>query len=163
MTWLLAVARDAAVVTVWFLVAGVVAAVLWWQLTPLPVFTRTRQGAVMDQVQLGGQVAIDGWYFLLAAGLGVASGVVLTAWRRHDPVATVVLVTAGAVGAAWLAIWLGLRLGPGDPHLQMAHLEIGQHAPVRLRLTSRGEWLVWPMAALLGCVGVLWGTSADSR
>lgn len=159
----LAPLRDAVVVLVWFVVAAVVAAVIWWQVTPLPVYTRTKQGAVMDQVQLGGQVAVDGWYFLLAVGLGLVSGVVLTAWRRRDAVATVVLVALGAVAAAWIAIVLGRWLGPPDPHGLMNHLAVGAHAPVQLQLTSHGEWLVWPMAALLGAVAVLWGTSADSR
>lgn len=163
MTGAVAALRDAVAVTVWFAVAAVVAAVVWWQVTPLPVYTRTRQGTVMDQTQLGGQVAIDGWYFLLAVGLGLVSGVALTAWRRRDAVLTVVLVTAGAVGAGWLAIWLGRWLGPPDPHTLLGHLRVGQHAAVQLALTSRGEWLVWPITALLGALGVLWGTSADSR
>jgi CHASE2 domain-containing sensor protein len=155
--------RDAVVVLAWFAVAAVVAAVVWWQVTPLPVFTRTRQGTVMNQVQLGDQVAIDGWYFLLAAGLGLVSGVALTAWRRRDAVLTVALVTVGAVGAGWLAIVLGRWLGPPDPHTLLGHLRVGQHAMVQLELTSRGEWLVWPITALLGALGVLWGTSADGR
>ena len=163
MTAAVAALRDALVVLVWFVVAAVVAAVVWWQVTPLPVYTRTRQGTVMDQVQLGGQVAIDGWYFLLAVGLGLISGVGLTAWRRRDAVVTVVLVTAGAAGAAWLAIGIGRWLGPPDPQTLLDHLRVGQHAAVQLELTSHGEWLVWPMAALLGALGVLWGTSADSR
>ncbi len=158
-----AVLVDAAVVLAWFVVAGVVAAVIWWQFAPLPFYTRTGAGAVMDQIQLGRQVAIDGWYFLLAVGLGLVSGIVLAGWRRRDAVATIVLVTIGAMAAAWVVIGLGLWLGPPDPHSLMGHLRVGQHAPVQLRLTSRGEWLVWPMAALLGCLGVLWGTNADSR
>jgi hypothetical protein len=153
--------RDAVVVFGWFVVAAVVSAVAWWQVTPLPTYTRTRQGAVMDQVQLGGQVAVDGWYFLLAVGFGLVSGVALTAWRRRDAVVTVVLVTVGAIGAAWLAIGLGRWLGPPDPHRVMSHLAIGGHAPVQLALTSHGEWLVWPMAALIGAVGVLWATSPE--
>jgi hypothetical protein len=158
-----AVLRDAATVLVWFVVAAAVAAVVWWQLAPEPFFTRTRTGAEMDQVQLSRQVGIDGWYFLLAVAAGVVSGVVLTAWRRRDPLLTVVLVTCGAGLAGWLATRFGLWLGPASPHDVIRHVPVGGHAPVQLMLSAAGEQLVWPMAALLGALGVLWGTSADSR
>lgn len=154
---------DAAVVLAWFLGAAVVAAVIWWQVTPLPFYTRTASGAAMDQVQLSRQVGVDGWYFVLAVVLGLVSGVALTAWRRRDAVLTVVLVTCGAGLAGWLMAQIGLWLGPADPHQALSHLAVGQHAPVQLALTAQGTQLVWPMAALLGAIGVLWGTSADGR
>ncbi|HEY6933449.1 MAG TPA: hypothetical protein VI452_08620 [Marmoricola sp.] len=157
------VLRDAGLVLVWFVVAAVLAAVVWWQVTPLPVFTRTRAGAVMDQVQLGRQVAIDGWYFVIAAAVGVVSGVSLTAWRRRDPVLTVLLLTACATLGGWLTARIGRWLGPASPHQALAHLPVGAHAPVQLALTAHGEQLVWPMAALLGAVGVLWGSNAQNR
>lgn len=157
------VLRDAVVVLVWCLLAAVVAAVIWWQVTPLPVFTRTDTGAGMDQVQLGRQVGIDGWYFVLAVVFGVVSGVVLTAWRRRDPIFTVVLVTCAAGLAGWVTAQVGRWLGPADPHQVLAHLAVGQHAPVQLALTAQGAQLAWPMAALLGAIGVLWGASAESR
>ena len=154
---------DAVVVLAWFLVAAVVAAVIWWQITPLPFYTRTGSGAAMDQLQLGHQVGVDGWYVVLAVALGLVSGVALTAWRRRDEVLTVVLVTCGAGLAGWLSARIGRWLGPADPHQVLSHLAVGQHAPVQLALTAQGAQLVWPMAALLGAIGVLWGTSADGR
>ncbi|HET8601868.1 MAG TPA: hypothetical protein VFL99_16205 [Segeticoccus sp.] len=157
------VLRDAGVVLAWFVVSAVVAAVVWWQVTPLPVFTRTHTGAEMNPVQLGKRVAVDGWYFVLAVGFGVVSGVVLTAWRRRDPIFTVLLVACGAGLAGWLAARLGLWLGPASPKEVLGRLAAGQHAPVQLALSAQGAQLVWPMAALLGAVGVLWGTAADNR
>ena len=157
------VLSDAGIVLAWFVVVAAVAAVIWWQVTPLPFFTRTSSGAVMNPVQLGGRVAVDGWYTVLAVGFGVVSGVVLTAWRRRDPVLTVLLITCGAGLAGWLAERVGQWLGPAAPKDVLGRLAAGQHAPVQLVLSAQGAQLVWPMAALLGAIGVLWGTTADNR
>ena len=152
--------RDAAVVLAWFVVAAVIGAVLWWQLTPLAEFTRTTTNAEMGEDQLGRQVNADGWYFAIAAAGGLVSGVALLLLRRRDPVAMVVLVALGSLLAAWLMLRLGLWLGPAAPKDVLPHVAVGHKVPLQLKTSASGVRFVWPLAALIGAAVVLWGSDA---
>ena len=146
------VAGDLAVTLVWFAVAGLLGAVAWWQLTPLPEATRTAQGTALTAVELTGEVAVDGWYVLVALVGGLLSALVLMAWRRRDPVVMVVLVTAGALLAAVIVSRLGQVLGPADPEQVLSGRAEGAQAPVQLVLHATGAFWVWPLAAAFGAL-----------
>lgn len=156
------VVADAALVIGWFVVLGVIAAVVWWQLTPLAEYTRTATNAEMDEQQLGVQVATDGWYLTIAAVGGLLSGIALLSLRRRDPVAMVLFVTLGSLLAGWLMIRVGLWLGPADPKHVLPHAAVGDKVPLQLKPLAHGVVYAWPITALLGAVGVVWGTD-DSR
>jgi hypothetical protein len=149
--------RDAALVLVWFAVLGVIGALLWWQLTPLAEFTRTDTSAQMGEAQLGRQVATDGWYVAIAAVGGLLSGIALLGWRRRDPLAMVVLVTLGGLLAAWLMVRIGLWLGPADPKTVLRDVAVGDKVPLQLKPHAPGVRYVWPITALIGAIGVIWG------
>lgn len=148
---------DIALVVGWFVAVGVLAAFIWWQVTPLAEFTRTPTNAQMDEGQLGRQVSTDGWFFTVAAVGGLASGIVLLALRRRDPIAMVVLVTLGGVLASWLMVRIGLWLGPADPVHALRGVPVGDKVPMQLKPHAGGVRFVWPVAALVGALGVLWG------
>lgn len=159
--WRQPLVADLLVVLVWFVVLAAIAAVAWWQLTPLAEYTRTASNAQMDEEQLGRQVSADGWYFVIAAVGGLLSGIVLLSWRHRDPVAMVVLVTLGALLAAWLMLRVGLVLGPANPKDVLPGVAVGGKVPLQLKTHTSGVVYVWPITALLGAIGVIWGT--DSR
>jgi hypothetical protein len=161
-SWSHPLLRDVALVVAWFVVAGVVGAFLWWQLTPLAEYTRTSASAQMGEDQLGRQVAADGWFFVIGAVGGLVSGVALLVLRRRDPVAMVVLVTLGAFLASWLMLRIGLWLGPANPKDALPDVAVGDKVPLQLRTGADGVVFSWPLAALLAAVGVLWG-SDDRR
>ena len=154
------VAADALVVVGWFVLVAALGAVLWWQLTPLAEYTRTASTAQMGEQELGRQVSADGWYFVIAAVGGLLSGIVLLAWRDRDLLVMVVLVTAGALLAGWLVLRIGLWLGPADPREVLPHVKEGAKVPLQLKVHAWGLVLVWPITALLGAVGVIWGSDA---
>jgi hypothetical protein len=141
----------------WFVVIGVVGALVWWKVTPLAEFTRTTTSGQMDEAELGRRVAADGWYFVVAAVGGVVSGFVLALVRRRDPLVTVVLVAVGAALAAGLMLWVGEWLGPPNPRTALLHAAVGDKVPLQLKTHAAGVALVWPIAAMLGAVGVIWG------
>ena len=149
--------RDTAVVLAWFVAVGLIGAVLWWQLTPLAEFTRTADNGSMGEEDLGRQVAADGWYFVIAAVGGLLGGIALLALRRRDPVAMVVLVAAGGVLAGWLMLRIGLWLGPPDPQTVLPGASVGDKVPLQLEPQAPGVQFVWPIAALVGAIGVIWG------
>jgi hypothetical protein len=151
-------ARDLGVVLGWFVALGVLAAVVWWQLTPLAEYTRTATNAEMGEEELGRQVSADGWYVVIAAVGGLLSGVGLLSIRKRDPLAMVVLVTLGSLLCAWVMLRVGLWLGPADPKSALPHAAVGAKVPMQLKPHASGVVYVWPITALLGAIGVVWGT-----
>jgi hypothetical protein len=51
---------------------------------------------------------------------------------------------------------IGHALGPGDPNAALAAVKIGQHVPDQIRVAAWATYLVWPIGALVGALGVLW-------
>lgn len=151
------IVRDVLLVVGWFGAAGVVGALVWWQVTPLAEFTRVETGQEMGEGQLGRLVAADGWFFVIAAVGGLLSGIALLSLRRRDPVVMVVLVAVASLGASWLMLRVGLWLGPPDPESVLSTVSSGETVPVQLELRARGVQYVWPVATLLGAIGVIWG------
>lgn len=117
----------------------------------------------MDPESVGRVVAVDGWFALIAAGGGVLGGVLLSAWRSRDPIATVLLVTLGACVASAAMYLLGHQLGPGDVDAALRGAALGDRVPTELAPQARGVYLVWPVAALLATLMVLWGTRDSTR
>lgn len=143
---------DVAVVLVWSLVAGLLGALVWWWATPLPQATATPEGPALTADELAAQVAVDGWFAVVAVGLGLVSGLVLLAWRRRDPLLSVALVVLGAALAAQVATRLGGVLGPVDPATALAGKADGVQAPLQLVLQAPGLVWAWPAAAALGAL-----------
>ena len=148
------------VVLVWFGVAALIGAVVWWQVTPLAEYTRTADGGALDEEQLSKQFSSDGWFFVVAAVAGLVSGLLLVLLRRRNPVLMVVLVALGGAFATFVMVQVGLALGPGDPGKALATTAVGDTVPLRLRIEAHGLWFVWSIAALLGAIGALWITEA---
>lgn len=154
-TWRRA-ATTTGLVAAWFAVAGLLGAVLWWRVTPLPKVTKAGEAATFTAEGLVMQVGIDGWFFTIATVLGLLSGFVLMAWRRHDPVLMVVLMVLGGGLASWLMLRLGLWLGPGDEAAALRDLPDGSEVSMQLKLHATGIAWMWPLGATLGALCHLW-------
>lgn len=147
---------DVAIVLVWFVVLGVVAGLVWWQVVDLPNATRSGGTDVVEADQLGKQVGIDGWFFVVSAVGGLVSGLGLLVWRRRDPLLMVALVTLGGGLASFLAVRLGRWLGPGSEIAALEGKADGAHAPMPLVVHAHGMVLVFPIACALGALLYLW-------
>jgi hypothetical protein len=147
---------DALVVGLWFAVAGVVGGWVWAHVTSLPQVAKEGNSATVASEELVKQVATDGWFFVIALGAGVVSGVALMVWRHRDPVLSVVLLALGGGLASWLMIRTGQAWGPGDPIAALRSLPDGAHVSEQLRLHAHGVAWVWPIAAVFGALLYLW-------
>lgn len=154
------VLRDAAVVLGCFVAAGLLAGVLWPLMVDPAVVVRTENGLTTSEVALGERFDNDAWFMLLGAALALPLGMILTVWRRTDQLVTTMAIVVGASAASWLASVLGRALGPDDPALVLADAEVGSTAEGMVRVTAEGAYLVWPAAALVGVLLVLWGSAA---
>lgn len=155
--------REAAVVLGCFAALGLIGALVWWQVVTLPHYTVGAQGAAMDEPELAKQVGLDGWYAVIATVGAVLAGTLIALRFQRDLVLTVVLLVLGGALAAWVMREIGLWLGPPDPHSVLKGAHQGATVPVRLSITMPAVYLVWPVAALLGAVGVVWGTEPRKK
>ena len=148
-----------------YLVLGVVCGVLWWLLVQPALFTKVHGGGTMSELQLGYEFNGDGWYAVIAAVAGIVSGLCLTWWRSRDYLLTTLLLVPGSALAATVMVLVGHALGPGDPQAALAAAHVGQHIPDQLKVAGWATYLVWPMGALVGALGVLWSSTrpADDR
>jgi hypothetical protein len=147
-------------VVVAFGLVAVLAGLIWPRLVDPVVVTRTEEGPETGEVALAERFDNDGWYAVLAAGLGLVLGVALTAWqlnRRRPELAALAAVFLGAAVAAWLMSRVGTAVGPPDPATVLAEADVGATAVDQVRVTARAAYLVWPIAAVLGAMLVLWG------
>jgi hypothetical protein len=147
---------DIAVVAAWFGGAGLIGAWVWSAITTLPEVTKAGNNATMAPEELVKQVAIDGWFAVIALVGGVLSGALLLAWRRRDPLLTMALVALGSGLASWLMIQVGRLLGPDDELAALRRLPDGSQVSEQLQLHAPGVAWVWPIAAAFGGLLYLW-------
>jgi hypothetical protein len=154
--------NDLSVTVAWFAVAAVIGAFVWWQITPLASFTRTATAGEMDESQLVRQVSADGWFFVVAAVGGLVSGIGLSWWRRRDLLLMVVLVALGGFLATWVMLTAGQAFGPPNTDRALANAAVGAQVPMQLGIQTHGLWFVWTISALVGAIGVIWGTDQSA-
>lgn len=147
---------DAVVVVGIFLVVGAVVGALWPHLVTPVTVTRTDAGLSTSEVGLSDRFGNDGWFSALGGLAGLVTGLVLMAWRRTHEVVSLLLVTGGAFLAAWVAATVGQALGPADPQDVLAAAASGSSAPDVVRVSAEAAYFVWPIAAVLGALLVLW-------
>jgi MFS family permease len=147
--------KQVAIVLLAFLVAALVVGIIWPHLVDPVEVVRDEAGLVTNELGLTDRFDNVGWYSLLAGAAGLLLGAVLTARSKADEVLTLVAILVGACLAAWLSARIGTWVGPDDPAKVLADAKLGDTAPDRVVLTADAAYLVWPVAALVGAVGVL--------
>lgn len=149
-------AKDALAVLGSLLVLGVVCGILWWLLVDPAMYTKVAEGGSMGEFDLGKRFDADGWYAVIAAVSGLVSGGLLTWWRSRDFLLTTVLLLLGAALAAASMAVTGRLLGPGNPDVALASVNVGEQVPEQLSVTATATYLVWPISVLVGALMVLW-------
>lgn len=144
-----------------YLVLGLVCGVVWWLLVDPPVYVKRAAGGSMGELQLDKRFDADGWYAVIAGVAGLLSGLLMSWWRSRDNLLTTVLLVPGAALAAALMAFTGRLLGPVAADQALALAERGDRVPLPLEVTAAAGYLVWPIAALIGALLVLWSTPTE--
>lgn len=155
--------RDVAWVVGYFVLAGLVAGLVWWKIVDPPYFVRTTQGAAMDEAQLGRRVQADGWFMTLGALAGLFGALVLARRFGKTPLLTLLLGTVASLGGGLLALKLGTTLGHSDVKALARSAKVGAHIPDSLGLISHMVLAAWSIGFLIGAVAILWGTRSRHR
>ena len=137
-------------------VAGLGIGLLWLEIAPRLEIIKVADGFVYASAEPEEPIAADGVFGLLGAGVGML--VALLAWvllRRYRGVAVLIGMVVGSLAGAWLAWWLGVRLGMAQFEAVRDTAPVGARvdAPLALRLTDLDRHQYWP-PVLTGVVAV---------
>ena len=123
---------------------------LWVLLAPRVAVVKVAQGFVYADAEPEEAIAGDTWFLVL----GVAAGLVFTvlAWvvlRRYRGVAMLVALVVGSLVGAWLAWYVGIRIGLAQFEAVRDTVAVGTRvdAPLVLRLTELDRHHLWPPKA----------------
>jgi len=127
--------------------AGLGVGWLWSVLAPRIDVVRVAQGFIYADAEPEQPVAADGYF----AFIGLAAGVVITvlvwfALRRHRGVLMMIALVLGSLVGAWLAWWMGVRIGTNQFEALKGSVAVGEHlrGPLSLRLTDLDRHALWP-------------------
>ncbi|MDT0201271.1 hypothetical protein [Nocardioides sp. AE5] len=145
--------RQALVVVLTFIVAGVVCGWLWHQ-----VWAPAPEGFVYQHVprfEDDEVIRSTGLYFLIAAAAGLLLGLVLTWWFEADEVITLAAVVLGALVAGWVMIGMGAWLGPESMEKVAAGAEDWTELKASMEVAGAAPWVAFPGGALAGAFVIL--------
>ncbi|WP_431782273.1 hypothetical protein [Streptomyces chumphonensis] len=128
---------------------GVLLGLLWWWLAPDVAYISDGRDAFLRDSESEDSFGVQGTFALLAAALGVLSGLVAFLLRRAGGVGVVLGLASGGVLGSWAGAWFGGLLGP-DGDLTARAVEAGRGGVFSgpLELSGWVLWLLWPLAAL---------------
>jgi hypothetical protein len=152
-------ARGTLATVVGFLVAGVVAGIVWAVLADPMKYTVVRvgdrSGLSADEVAASAAFGVLVTYAWVS-GLVSAVWAAFATWRwgRQGGNGVVVRTAVGASLAAFVAWGTGVLLGPPTP--EVGSLPAGAEVSARLGIDAYGVLFAWPVAALLALLLVSW-------
>lgn len=148
--WRSDLARWLMLYVVLVVVVGLLAGLFWVNVVDLPTYTmRADQTAYITERGMTQFFAIDAWFVVIGAILGIGLGII--AWRWFRPLGWPIAVIA-AVGAevSALACWgFATLIGPGPINQRIAGAGVGDQIPIEFTLHAYATLAVWPFFALL--------------
>ena len=142
--------RDLALVAALVTAVGVVLGLLWWWLAPSVPYLSDGERAFLRNSEGEDTVSVDGTFALIAAGLGLLTGLLVFLFRRTGGINIVVGLALGSLLAGLVGWQLGGLLGPsGDLGARAEEAGRGGTFDGPLELNATIALLVLPLAALL--------------
>jgi hypothetical protein len=137
------------------LLAGVLVAVVWRYTAPMAVglvsVSGGQRSAYYEDPETKAFVGQDGTFAICAAVAAVLLAVAAFVWfRRRGPVGAALALAGAGIGAAYLASWIGTRLGPGRGSIVAAAQNVPNNGTFDLPLSigATGVMWLWPAIAV---------------
>jgi hypothetical protein len=143
-------------------VLGIVAGLIWAAAAPRPLLQEIARGeAELVNSETSAFIVADAWFALIVAVGGVVTGLVgyRLLVRRAGAAATAGLVL-GAVAAAFVALWVGERIGLGTYNHLLATSSTGTFFRSSLAQGAKTTLAFWPLCTALI---ILMGESGSRR
>jgi hypothetical protein len=138
------------------LLFGLAAGYVWSAVAPRALLVMISHGAAgLVQPETTAFIVADAVFCLIALAGGVVSGTLgyLVGVRRYGPL-PMIGVLAGALGAAYVARWIGQQWGLAGFHHLLATLPVGAYLRDSVTLQTTGAIAFWPLAAGLVAGGL---------
>jgi hypothetical protein len=126
---------------------GAIAGLTWAAVTPRPLFQEiSPQAAQLVNAESSAFIVADAWFCLIGAVGGLLTGVLgwLLLVRRGGWPAAAGLVL-GAVGASFLAVYIGQTIGRATYYHQLATAATGTYFNANLLLGAQSALAFWPL------------------
>lgn len=133
---------------------------VWELIAPRLEFEVLSKGkAYQTDVESEALIAADGWFAIIGAALGLASGIGVWFWRRARGPFMMLALAGGSLLASYIAWKFGALLGRHPTSSEARELlnQVGAQLSQRLDLRAKVVLLFQPAAAVLGyllCVGI---------
>jgi hypothetical protein len=137
-------------------VLGAIAGLIWGAVSPRVLFQEFAAGQAQQvHAEDGGYIGADAWFCLIAAIGGLITGLagIRLVHRTGWPAAAGLVV--GAVGAAYMAMWIGGLIGLSTFNHQLATSANGTYLNTSLQLSAKSALAFWPLltSAVLAIAG----------
>jgi len=162
--------RAWVVIVVVMALAGLLSGIVWAFAAPEVHHVMTELGPVPEtELEADRLVGMDGWYGILAGGVGLVVGAFLAASYLRHGVTMVLALLVGSSAAAILSVVMGSLVANGAIVFDFEpRVPPGSRLVAPLTLHAYGFMLVWPIAALAPVVPLAWfgwldyGDTSDS-
>jgi hypothetical protein len=126
--------------------AGLFLGWLWAELAPRIGVIKMNDGFIYADSEPEQAVAADGWFAIIGAGAGLLFAILAWQLRRFRGVAMVIGLAIGSLLGAYLAWWIGYKIGMSEFTAAKATAKVGDHldAPLNLRITDLTASKWWP-------------------
>jgi hypothetical protein len=126
-------------------VLGAIAGLIWGVVAPRVQLQIYATGAAYQvNAEASGYIAADGWFCLITAVCGLITGIggYFLLVRRDGWPAALGLV-GGAIGAAYIAMWIGGLIGLSTFNHQLATAPVGTYFNDSLSLGAKSALVCW--------------------
>ena len=137
-------------------VLGAVAGLIWGAVSPRVLFQEFAAGQAQQvHAEDSGYIVADAWFCLITAIGGLITGLagIRLVRRAGWPVAAGLVL--GAVGAAYMALWIGGLIGLATFNHQLATSPVNAYLHSSLQLSAKSALAFWPLltSAILAIAG----------
>lgn len=130
-------------------VLGAIAGLIWGVVAPRVLFQEYAAGAAQQvHAEDGGYINADVWFCGITAVGGLITGILGAKFLvRRDNWLGALGVVLGAVGAAYLTMWIGGLIGLSTFNHQLASSSPGTYFNASLGLGAKTSLAFWPLLA----------------
>jgi hypothetical protein len=130
-------------------VLGAIAGLIWGAVAPRVLFQEVATGAAQQvHAEDGGYILADVWFCGITAVGGLITGILGARFLVHrDNWPAALGVVLGAVGAAYLTMWIGGLIGLSTYNHQLASSAVGTYFNDSLGLSAKSALSFWPLVA----------------
>jgi hypothetical protein len=144
-------------------VLGAIAGLIWAAVSPRVLFQVFAAGQAQQvNAEDSGYIAADAWFSLITAIGGLITGLagIRLVHRAGWPAAAGLVL--GAVGAAFMAMWIGGLIGLSAYNHQLATGATGSYLHASLGLGAKSALAFWPLLTSAIIAIARWGRQEES-